>query len=210
MGDSRQWRSRQWRSGRMWTKFPGLLVLLAVGITGLTHAQVVHEERHGPPLSGEEWFRRPEADALRQVERKMGPADVTQDSPNLGPVSHWPFGRCFAVAVAEDYAYIGSGAAFIVLDVSDRSQPLQVNTLFLADVVMEIALSAPTPTWRSRLGGLRYCGLLQGVFGSLAPMGTRSGLWGSSRKYVGSLSGRVATCGSSIPWTGDRAGSRLL
>ena len=105
--------SRQRRSGRMWTKFSGLLVLLAVGITGLTHAQVVHEEQQGPPLSGEEWFRGPEVDALRQVERGMGPADVTQDSLNVRRVGRLPVGPCYAVGTTPTLAAVRRSSCWV-------------------------------------------------------------------------------------------------
>ena len=41
----------------------------------------------------------------------------------LRPVGRWPYGLSMAVAVSGAYAYMGSGRALLVVDVSDPGVP---------------------------------------------------------------------------------------
>jgi hypothetical protein len=58
-----------------------------------------------------------------------------QGCPEL--VGRSPYGPAYAVAVAGDDAYLGSGAALVVVDVSDPSSPLIVGEVALPDGVIQ-------------------------------------------------------------------------
>ena len=64
---------------------------------------------------------------------------VGQDCPEL--VGRWPFGPARAVAVSGDYAYLGSGAALLVVDVSDPAGLQVVGEIFLPNVLSGVAVS---------------------------------------------------------------------
>ncbi len=64
-----------------------------------------------------------------------------QDSLNLRLVGRWPYGNCFTVAVNGTRAYIGSGAVFTVLDVSQSNRPEKIGELYMPDIIRSIALS---------------------------------------------------------------------
>jgi hypothetical protein len=63
-----------------------------------------------------------------------------QDCPRL--VGRSPYGPAYAVAVSDGYAYLGSGAALIVVDVSVPSSPLVAGWVVLPDVVQDVVFSS--------------------------------------------------------------------
>jgi hypothetical protein len=63
-----------------------------------------------------------------------------QDCPQQ--VGRSPYGPAYAVAVSDDYAYLGSGAALIVVDVSVPSSPLVAGWVVLPDVVQDVVFSS--------------------------------------------------------------------
>jgi hypothetical protein len=70
----------------------------------------------------------------------VGSAGVvsSQDCPDL--VGRWPYGPTYAVAVSGTTAYVGSGAALIVVDVSDPWRPTVLGDLHVPGVVRDIAV----------------------------------------------------------------------
>ena len=84
-----------------------------------------------------------------------GGESVLSESPteiedeNLTFAGHWPFGSSYAVAVEEEYAYVGSGGGIYVLDISDPSSPTKVaemttpgwvRGLFVADSYLYVPI----------------------------------------------------------------------
>ncbi len=68
---------------------------------------------------------------------------LAQNCPE--PVSQWPYGPSWAVAVSGDYAYFGSNSALMVADVSNPEAPRAVGDVALPDTqyatVLGIAVS---------------------------------------------------------------------
>jgi len=59
---------------------------------------------------------------------------------NTSLAGHWGYGTCYAFDVKEDYAFIGSGCMFLVLDISNPEEPIEVASLLLPDLIRDIAI----------------------------------------------------------------------
>lgn len=64
---------------------------------------------------------------------------LAQDCPER--VGRWPYGRPVAVAASQPYAYIGSGTALVVADVSNAAAPLVVGEVVPPGPVMGVTIS---------------------------------------------------------------------
>ena len=67
--------------------------------------------------------------SVAQTSPQQNPGLLKINSENLTRVGNWPFGSALAVAVdtARQLAYLGSGGAVLVLDVSNLSQPQLIS-----------------------------------------------------------------------------------
>ncbi len=76
---------------------------------------------------------------------------VAQDC--LAPVGRFPYGATQAVVAEGNLAYMGNGAALMVVDLSDPANPATVATLTLGDEIMSLAID----------GDRLYAGTRQGL-----------------------------------------------
>lgn len=65
---------------------------------------------------------------------------VTAHGPNTGIVGHLP-GSAQAVAVQDDYAYVAFKSSFAVVDVSDKTKPVQVGQVDMGTTIHDIAIA---------------------------------------------------------------------
>jgi hypothetical protein len=68
------------------------------------------------------------------------PIVFSQDSINVDLVGRWAHGPCYAADVEGDYAYIGNGGAFQVLDVSTVDDPQLVAEINLSNTIHNLVL----------------------------------------------------------------------
>ena len=82
-------------------------------------------------------------------------------------------GRTYAVAVQDNYAYIGVGPRLFILDVSDKARPVVIGrTGVLPGVVIDVAVSGSYAYVADGEGGLVILRLLRDkVIGSIPPTG---------------------------------------
>ncbi len=110
-----------------------IIFFTALPLSGLI-AQFKNDLRHiYPPFAQPDWMPK------KQEWQKDTPAP--QDS-NLTLVGLWPWGPCVAVAAKDNYAFIGNGGLFQVLDISDPLSPQIVGELFFGGLlVYDMAIS---------------------------------------------------------------------
>ena len=68
-------------------------------------------------------------------------AKVAEEAKNVRLVGRWPYGPAFAVVVQGRYAYLGSGGAVLVLDISDPSSPRKVGECVTPGIVEGLFVS---------------------------------------------------------------------
>lgn len=64
-----------------------------------------------------------------------------QKDSNVTLLGRWAWGHCYAVAARDNYAYIGNGGAFQVLDVSNPATPKLIAEITLFDLILDITLA---------------------------------------------------------------------
>lgn len=74
-------------------------------------------------------------------QKELEIAEIVSDSA-LTVLGRWAWGPCFAVATKEHYAFIGNGALFQVLDISEPSSPKIIGEVMTEGIVYDIVLSA--------------------------------------------------------------------
>ena len=85
-----------------------------------------------------------------------GDADrLVQDSQNVSLVGRWANGPCTAVKVKGNYAYIGNGGYFSILNISNPTSIKLVSHILLPSIVKEIAVSGGYAYLADAYGGLR-------------------------------------------------------
>jgi hypothetical protein len=67
----------------------------------------------------------------------LGQAVESASCPEL--VGRWPHGQAAAVAVSGDVAYVGSGAALLVVDISNPAAPTVLGDLDLPELILGVA-----------------------------------------------------------------------
>ena len=83
----------------------------------------------------------------------LAPSALAQECPEL--VGRWPYGPVAAVAVRGGYAYIGSGTAVVVVEVSDPSWPVRVGFADTPDYVQDITIEGSYAYVADGWAGLR-------------------------------------------------------
>ena len=74
---------------------------------------------------------------------------------NVTLLGRWAWGNCYAVDTDGEYAYIGNGGTFQVLDLSDPSSPQLVAEVILPDLVINICVSGDYAYVSAWTAGLR-------------------------------------------------------
>ena len=89
----------------------------------------------------------PEAQAIEptpELVRPRGQALAPEDI-NMELVGRWPYGLTLAITAVEidgrPYAFLGSGAAVLVLDISDPNNPTQVGEITTSGTVKDLSVS---------------------------------------------------------------------
>ena len=59
---------------------------------------------------------------------------------NTTLIGHWGYGPCYTSEVVNDLVYMGSGCMFLVIDISNPSQPEKIGELLLAGVLRDITI----------------------------------------------------------------------
>jgi hypothetical protein len=83
----------------------------------------------------------------------LASADLRADCPEL--VGRWPYGPVAAVSVRDGYAYIGSGTAVVVVDVSDPTRPVRVGLADTPDYVQDVTIEGSYAYVADGWAGLR-------------------------------------------------------
>jgi hypothetical protein len=65
----------------------------------------------------------------------------SQNPPNTTLISHWGYGPCWAVTINSDYAFMGSGCVFMIMDYSNPATLEKVGELLLPDNIKSIKIS---------------------------------------------------------------------
>ena len=83
----------------------------------------------------------------------LGSPAAAQGCPEL--LGRWPFGPATTVAVSGSFAYVGSGAALLVVDVSTPDSPQLLGDVVLPEPVFEIAVAGSHAYVANFRAGLR-------------------------------------------------------
>ena len=70
----------------------------------------------------------------KQVDGGKNPAELAETSDPFSTVGRWRWGACFSAAAVGNYAYIGNGRLFQVLDITDSSSPVVLGEIPLSYV----------------------------------------------------------------------------
>ncbi len=80
-----------------------------------------------------------------EQDRGMGRSDqfssISQENPAVRPIANWTHGICDAVCVQGSLAFIGDGFHVTILDITDKSAPLELSTIWLGGLIGGLRVS---------------------------------------------------------------------
>lgn len=65
----------------------------------------------------------------------------TGDSLNVRLISHWAYGSCHTVAVAENIAYFANGFYLEIVDISNPASPMELSNILVTGTILEVAVT---------------------------------------------------------------------